>query len=340
MSPLPRQPSRDARDLHRAAFTMIEVMAAILLTSIVITAAVAFYVNLSDASNRATVTMRRKLHAHTLLERLGGEIQNAAMLVKPEALDPLRHPWFFVAESQHSFDGSDRIKFISRSHSPRVTAYHSSDLAHIVYFTVAEEDETYTLYRWLSPTLPLEYDPSYPSPDDDRSLVVTEGLRDFSLRFLGPDGEWVEEWDSTQLVHSSELPRAVEIRVRMYDEAMASDDELDLEEDDTGFFTRVVTLPTPPIDLEAMIEAKLAAEAEALAQGSGLVGPDGEPIGGDAATYQQCLDAAKQDCCPSASDPAACMGLQLGDVTSPQAALILGERALLCAQQAAAGCRQ
>ena len=45
---------RTARErAHRAGFTLIEVLAAVFLTSVVICVAVSFYINLSDHSTRA-----------------------------------------------------------------------------------------------------------------------------------------------------------------------------------------------------------------------------------------------------------------------------------------------
>lgn len=261
--------------VQRGGFTLIEVIGAILLTTMVITAAVTSYVNLSDASTRAAARMRERLHATTVLDRVARDVRAASLVVKPAEMDPLSHPWFFVADGRFSFDGSDRIKLITRSHRPRVTAYHASDLAEVAYFTRTEEDGRLTLLRWASPSLPPAYTADFPAEDDPATWVVAEGLGSFSLRFLQEGGEWTPEWDSTQIVESSQLPYAVEIKLSLRRED-ADPDEV-LAEADIQYFTREVLLPLRPLDLEAMIEAKAEAQLAGAAGGAGFFGgPDGD----------------------------------------------------------------
>ena len=49
--------------MKRSGFTLIEVLAAVFLTSIVIASAVAFYINLSDATRVASQRTREGRHA-------------------------------------------------------------------------------------------------------------------------------------------------------------------------------------------------------------------------------------------------------------------------------------
>jgi type II secretory pathway component PulJ len=238
----------------------MEVLAAVFLTTVVITAAVTFYINLSSSATRATQTMRRELHASAVLDRLSRDLESASLLTKPNDVDPLAHPWYFVAEGQHAFSGADRVKFLSRGQKPRASASHGSDLAQIVYFTERAEDESLTLYRWLAYGLPTQYPVEYPSAEDERSFVLADGLETFSMRFLGEGGEWAEEWDSTQLVDSSQLPIAVELSLTFRDDAVASDrdglDEVPVP------YAQTVVLSSRPLDLVGLIEEKLALLAE------------------------------------------------------------------------------
>ena len=55
---------------RHAAFTLIEVLAVVLLTGIVISIALSFYLDLSRASNRAAEQTRGTRRAATLLDRI------------------------------------------------------------------------------------------------------------------------------------------------------------------------------------------------------------------------------------------------------------------------------
>lgn len=289
----------------RSGFTLIEVLGAILLTSVVLTVAVGFFINLSDSSTRAVESMRDKLRATTVLERIARDLSGATLLARAQDTDPLAHPWYFTASSQHAFAGSDTLRFISRSQRPKVSAYHASDLAQIAYFTAPAEDGTYTLYRWSAPSLPLSYDPVPPGPDDPRSFVLAEGLSNFIVRFRNGEGEWLDEWDSTQLVDSGALPIAVEVSVSIAPEN--ADDELFDPETEPHFYARQVVLHQRPLDLAKMIEETVQAGLAAGAAGDGTTSGEGveldengNPIepeaGGAGMTVAQCVKANLPAC--------------------------------------------
>lgn len=266
----------------------MEVLAAVFLTSMVIGVAVAFYLNLSDASTRARERLRSALHATAILDRIARDIEGTSLLVKPDSVDPLSHPWFFLAESQYGAGGADRIKFITRSQSPRVTAYHVSDLALVAYFLVTDDGIGYRLHRWVSPGLPLDFDPTFPSADDERSLLLADGIGSFSLLFLNEDGEWEAEWDSSLLAHSSEIPQAVEIKLSLLEDASP-----DLDPEDIAYFTRRVPLPLRPLDLAQIVAG--TEEAGGIAAGGGDEDADDESSGkGNRAA--NCVEANWERC--------------------------------------------
>ena len=244
----------------RLGFTLIEVMAAIFLTAMVITFAVSFYVDLSNASQRALAQTQKSLKVASVADRLNRDLSNATMLVKADGDDPMSHPWFFVAESHNAFDGSDLIKFNARSNSPGDGAFHVSDLIQVSYRTAVEEDGSLTLYRWTSPGTSLGYEPGYPSVDDERSYVVAEGLGSFALRFLDAEGEWQPSWDSTVAEKSAELPNAVEIHVTLWSEDL--DDEWSASQVEGNGYSKQVTLHQRPLDLNKMIAERDAEATE------------------------------------------------------------------------------
>ena len=99
-----------------SGFTLIEVLAAVLLTSIVIGVAVALYINLSNATNTAAERTREIRHAVAILDRIARDLEGAYLLEKAPEVDPLEHPWVFVAEGRHSAEGADLLKFVTRNH--------------------------------------------------------------------------------------------------------------------------------------------------------------------------------------------------------------------------------
>ncbi len=285
-------PSGRSRSPRRSiGFTLIEVLAAVFLTTIVVSVALGFYINLSNSSQRAVESIQEGIDATSVLERVSRDLSGVTLLTRPEDSDPLAWPWYFTAISQHSFAGSDALKFITRSQRPKVSAYHVSDLAQIAYFSVVEEDGTVTLYRWSSPTLPSATELGFPSVETPGSYAVAEGLRGVVFRFRNEAGEWVDDWDSTQLVASGELPTAVEVVVDVWGPAGPQDvgDEQALEQ--LPSYERVVVLLQRPLDLAKMIQDKALAE-QALAAAGGTddeeveLDEDGNPIEPDPRTEE------------------------------------------------------
>ncbi len=283
------------RVVLRNGFTLLETLAAILVTSLIVTFALGAYVQVADTAEGATALLRDELHATTILARLSEDLQSAVLVVKPDDLDPLRHPWYFVAESREAFSGSDAIRFISRRSRSYQPDAHSSDFAQIAYQVTTDDDGLQTLHRWLLPGLPEAYDPTFPLADDERSYVLGEGLSGFSMRFRDGEGEWVETWDSTQLVQSSTLPVAIEIGFDMGEPTGdAGFDE--------GRYVRRLVLPMQPLDVDAMIVS--AVELIAGLDSSDTDSDDDED-GEGGSSIEALIQCAIQKCAgPQASGPA------------------------------------
>jgi prepilin-type N-terminal cleavage/methylation domain-containing protein len=285
-------------------FTLMEVMAAIFLTSIVITFAVSFYIDIAKSSQRAIVVTRTNLRATGVLDKLSRDLSNTALVVKAEDDDPLGHPWFFMAESRQAFDGSDLIKFNTRSKRPGEGTYHDSDLVQVSYQTATEDDGSLTLYRWSSPGAVLGSDMDFPSIDDEHSYVVAEGLGSFSMRFLSAEGEWLPDWDSTQIEEPRQIPQAIEIVVSMWKEQDPTDE---WEEEDQRQFVKQIVLHQEPLDLNKMVLDRDLAEAERQGGVSGLQGAsntddqgnstesDDDFFGGESAPAGSVADCARRN---------------------------------------------
>jgi len=247
-----------------AGFTLIEVLAVMLLTGIVFTVALDTYLDLSRASVRATEHTRDIRRAMALLDRIARDFEQTLLVEKPPELDPLFHPWLFLGESRQGSEGADHLKFVTRNHEPRSSVARDADLALVSYVVSVEADDTLTLWRAAQPRLPEELDKEFPA-ELDATQILAEGLDTFAVLFQDEEGEWTEEWDSSTVERSSELPRAVEIVL-----ALAGD------EAEPRLWHRRVVLPVRPLDLQAIFAGRVLGTD---GRGDDRAGPDGD--GGD-----------------------------------------------------------
>ena len=273
-------------------FTLLEVLGVILVTTILLAVAINFFINLSTQATRASENTREVRRAATILDRVASDLEHTLLVQKPADQDPLGHPWVFMAESR-SGDGADRLHFIRRQQS-RSTAGPVSDLARVAYTVHANEDAefdefgddegTLTLRRWSAPGLGDGPALDFPSSDDPDSFVLADDLRYFGFRFLDADGNYTSEWNSSQLLASSELPIAVEIQLALRGGAV--------REDEFGFddqpqrHVRQVVLPLRPLNLAQLFDP----EGEGDPDTSGENGEDGDNDDLDGLTLADCID--------------------------------------------------
>jgi type II secretory pathway pseudopilin PulG len=233
----------------RLAFTLIEMLVVVLFTGLVLTFAANFYLDISVASQAAlerTVGLRR---ATSVLDRVSRDLESAVLLTKPEAVDPLDHPWVFLAESSGRGSGAERLKFQARNHRPRAALGHESDLVVIAYWVApAEDGESLELLRWTSPQLPESLDRSFPRRDDPGVELLASRVAAFGVRLQDEAGSWSDSWDSSQLVHSGELPVAAEVSVALLPEEPPAEEALEAEPPVP--YLRPVLLALRPLDLE------------------------------------------------------------------------------------------
>ena len=234
-----------------AAFTLLEVLAVILLTALVLGVALDFTVDLSRASTRAAEGTRAMRRVTAVLDHVARDLERSVLVVKPEETDPLEHPWIFLGEARGSGTGADHLKFVTRGHVPRGTAGRESDLEVVAYAVRKAKDESLEIVRWSSPHLPESLNRDVPDDEDEGAMLLASGLAGFGVTFIDELGERVTSWDSSSLVQSGQLPAAVEIEV-----ALADPDD---PEADPKTFRRTVVLPLRPFDLEELLDPLAAA---------------------------------------------------------------------------------
>jgi hypothetical protein len=268
-----------------AGFTLLEVIAVVLLTGILIAFTTNFYLDLSAQSRAAVEKARTARRAVVLLDRVARDLESAMLVRKPGPVDPLVHPWLFLAEADDPDRGAQRLKFSSRGRRPRSLQAPESDVEMVAWQLARTDAADFELVRWSSPRLPPTRDLSFPPIEDGDP--VARGIASFGVFLIGESGERVARWDSSALVESSELPLAAEIQVTFFAD----------EESDTvvGPFVRRVALPLRPLDIEAMLAAAGADEAGGVdSDGDGV--PDAqEDEDGDGVPDGEDEDVAGRD---------------------------------------------
>ncbi len=291
---------------RRAAFTLLEVLAVILLTALVLGVALGFYVDLSRASTRAADGTRRLRRAAAVLDRVARDYERVVLVRKPAELDPLDHPWLFLGETRRAGTASDHLKFVTRGHVPRTTASRESDLE-VVGYSVrdAEDGVSVELLRWSAPNLPEGLDREVPGDEEEGAVLLADGLAGFGVTFIDELGESLSAWDSSSLVQSGQLPLAVEIEV-----ALANPD--DPEAEPTRFRRRLL-LPLRPIDLEELLDP-----SSAVGGGEGDAGAEGDEEGEEGDDEPACRSGP----CAGLS---VCQALNCSLDLGPSVATLLGD---------------
>jgi type II secretory pathway pseudopilin PulG len=247
--------SRPAAHDAARGFTLLEMLLVVLFTGIVLSFAASFTIDLSNASQAAlaeSVDLRR---AASVLDRVTRDLESATLVKKPDALDPLEHPWLFLAEGRGS-DGADRLRFQARNHRPRAGSAHESDLVEIAYWLAeAQDGEGFDLLRWSSARPPVPpLDRNFPRRDDPGVERLASRVALFAVRLQDEDGAWQSAWDSWSPAQSSQLPIAAEVSVALLPEEQVEDENLAQPEPE--LFMRPVVFALDPLDLEQALGAE------------------------------------------------------------------------------------
>lgn len=262
----------------RAAFTLIEMMAVVLLTATVLVTAVNIYLQLATSTAEAADATRTQRRAVLILDRIARDLEGAVLLTRPEDVDPLSWPWLFLAEAAPGGDAADRLKLDARSFLRAEEGEgEQGDLAVISWWLAPGEGDAFQLLRARAPALPEGLDRSFPRRDDPGARVVAEDVVRFGIRFLDEDGTWVEAWDSSTLTFSNRLPLAAEIALALAPEDPAA------PLDEARVHLRRVRLPLRPLDLAALREGE---EGDASGEDEEEDGEDGAET--DCVTVAEC----------------------------------------------------
>jgi prepilin-type N-terminal cleavage/methylation domain-containing protein len=309
---------------RRAGFSLIEVLAVVVLTGLVLGVAINFYLDLTHASEAALLRTRNARRAAMLLDRVSRDLESAVLVRKPDEVDPLAHPWLFLAEADDVDAGAQRLKFVSRAHRPQSPDLPESDLELVAWMLEPGQRNDFELHRWSAAHLPESLDRSFPRLEETQ--VVASGIAAFGVRLQADDGSWLSRWDSSLLGDTSELPLAAEISVSLF-----VDEESDLTD---GPYIRRVLLPLRPLDLQAMLEAGDGESAQQDQDGDGIPDDQDEDDDGDGVADEEQEGKEEAGC----TTVAACVALhpeQFGGLP-PETQAVIQSVGTVCARDFAA----
>ena len=194
-------------------FTLVEILIAIFIFSIVVTTAFASYRSILSSVDIVYKDTAYLEMAKDGLNRMMLDLQSVYITsqsnYKPPELDTTSDPYRIVGDTV--FEGSEafsRLRFTSLAHLP-MEGETNTGIAQIVYYVHLSNNGDYVLRRsdHLYP-----YPPHEPTGTDP---ILCRYVRSLSFRYVGPDDEEIERWDSDDSEFSYATPRAVVIEIEL-----------------------------------------------------------------------------------------------------------------------------
>jgi general secretion pathway protein J len=200
-----RNPKSEIR--NRDGFTLIEVLLAMTILAIILTAVYASFSTAGRNIEHAEVSRDETDLARMLISRLSDDIANAHYYNTS-----LVAPLIFYGKREDDPTGEGKIMrdslYLTTLTNWRRPGSKQTDLWEVGYFFKEKPESTgYVLMRWEK----RELSKDVPALEGGNEFELTDQV--LSLRFRYYDGsKWVEEWDSRK---SHLLPNAVEIALML-----------------------------------------------------------------------------------------------------------------------------
>ena len=198
----------------RRAFTLIEVMVAVALLTMIGAVVVGTLRNSLKARDMLAVNDAVQQSARVALERLSRELRLAYLTQNTSAVNT--YQTIFIAADN---DPVDEVWFTSLAHRPMYKNTHECDQTEITLWSEPdpENPNLQVLLHREAPRIDEE-------PDIDGVILpLAHGVKRFDLHFLG---EWMEEWSTVSTETPNRLPRAVKLVLVISAPDLEDEDEL------------------------------------------------------------------------------------------------------------------
>jgi general secretion pathway protein J len=202
----------------RRGFTLIEVMVAVALLTMIGAVVVGTLRNSLKARDLLAADDRVQQSARVALERLSQELRLAYLT--PSTMAVNTYQTVFIARDD---DPVDELWFTTLSHRPMYKNTHECDQTEITVWSEPdpENPSLQVLLHREAPRIDEE-------PDVDGVILpLAHGVKRFDVRFLdGTDGEWMEEWSTIGTETPNRLPRAIKLVLVISSPDLDDPDEL------------------------------------------------------------------------------------------------------------------
>jgi type II secretory pathway component PulJ len=236
-----------------SGYTLIEILGAFFIMTIILTLVTGIFVENGRQRAAALGMMKERLSATAAIDQFAQDVESALFLTDPSGRRPDENPWRFQAEDFGEL-GARSLRFVTQNAPAANRGLHASGWVEVVYFVEADEEEKKTLWRWVAPRPPMEAEADFPRSSDEGAMRVALDVSEFGIRFMGLEGDWVDEWDAAYQSPTTPLPAAVEVNLRLLRDARLGESEEGLEMVPGPLHTRRVVLLMPPLDVNALIE--------------------------------------------------------------------------------------
>ncbi len=232
----------------QSGFTLLEILITIAIMSMLITAAVQAFQSITRAEERAHAGLGRARSAQVLLDRMERELVGTVLLPQVEQDEPVPQPYVFLASDRTTLNAdSDAVRFVTLTATRAPNSPPTSGPRLVTYAVrEAESDQLDELYPGGRFELVREEDPLSDLPEREiivrEGQVVAEDVASFRLRYENENEAWLDGWDSSDTSSLDEVPFAVEIAVRLWEQN--PDGDLVHGEE----YSRRIELPLRPVD--------------------------------------------------------------------------------------------
>jgi type II secretion system protein J len=222
-----------------AGFTLLEILVAVGIAALLITAAVRSYVDIANAQQRGIEVTARDRIAELALDRMERELVASVLVVRPKETPLEQHPWVFVGlDGVREARDADGLIFITEAPAGAAGNPALED-ARLVSYQIGpgELPEELYLYRREMP-MPSAMSRELPALEGE---PILRGVAQFSLSFRDDkSGASAAAWDSTT-AQPNRLPSAVELKLQLFSETPEG------EQRPGEVFERLVPLVVRPI---------------------------------------------------------------------------------------------
>jgi len=206
--------SHSRSDRRRGGFTLLEILVAVAVMSLLLFAAFRSLQQLSRVREAGLSSAGRERIAQLAMDRIERELVGTLLIPLPEKIERTEHPWLFVG-TDNVVSGAEGDSLIFVTESPaRAASQTAQELRYVAYqVSAGDEADELALHR-TERVLPDKLEKDLPSLNDS---PIVKDVALFSLSYVDDkSGGTLPAWDSTSEELKDRLPTAVDVKLQLY----------------------------------------------------------------------------------------------------------------------------